>query len=380
MDLLIVGSGFFGLTIAERAAASRSQGDRHRPPHPHRRQRVQRGRAGDRHRGAPLRRAPVPHVEPDGVGVRQPLHDLHELRAPRVHEPQGRRVPAADQPRHDQPVLPGRVLARRGEGARPRAGRRVRREGCREPRGEGHRADRAAAVRGVHPRLHGQAVADRPEGPARRGHQPAPGALQLRQPLLQRHVGGAAHRRLHRVDRADGRPPEHRGEARRRLLRRVAAAATRRRRSDRCRSSTPDRSIATSTTPRARCRGARSTSSRRSCDVGDFQGTPRHELRRRRRARTRASTSSSTSTPSAPTATRPTRRSSCASSRASRRATTSRTTRSTPPRTAPACSPTASSRRARRTCYFGGRLGTYQYLDMHMAIGSALSMWNNQLA
>jgi UDP-galactopyranose mutase len=30
--------------------------------------------------------------------------------------------------------------------------------------------------------------------------------------------------------------------------------------------------------------------------------------------------------------------------------------------------------------HFGGRLGTYQYLDMHMAIGSALSMWNNQLA
>ncbi|WP_298944737.1 UDP-galactopyranose mutase [uncultured Microbacterium sp.] len=30
--------------------------------------------------------------------------------------------------------------------------------------------------------------------------------------------------------------------------------------------------------------------------------------------------------------------------------------------------------------YFGGRLGTYQYLDMHMAIGSALSMWNNRLA
>lgn len=30
--------------------------------------------------------------------------------------------------------------------------------------------------------------------------------------------------------------------------------------------------------------------------------------------------------------------------------------------------------------HFGGRLGTYQYLDMHMAIGSALSMWNNSLA
>jgi UDP-galactopyranose mutase len=28
---------------------------------------------------------------------------------------------------------------------------------------------------------------------------------------------------------------------------------------------------------------------------------------------------------------------------------------------------------------FGGRLGTYQYLDMHMAIGSALSMFENRL-
>ncbi|KRC60477.1 UDP-galactopyranose mutase [Agromyces sp. Root81] len=29
--------------------------------------------------------------------------------------------------------------------------------------------------------------------------------------------------------------------------------------------------------------------------------------------------------------------------------------------------------------HFGGRLGTYQYLDMHMAIGSALSMFTNKL-
>lgn len=29
--------------------------------------------------------------------------------------------------------------------------------------------------------------------------------------------------------------------------------------------------------------------------------------------------------------------------------------------------------------FFGGRLGTYQYLDMHMAIGSALNMFNNKL-
>jgi UDP-galactopyranose mutase len=30
--------------------------------------------------------------------------------------------------------------------------------------------------------------------------------------------------------------------------------------------------------------------------------------------------------------------------------------------------------------YFGGRLGTYKYLDMHMAIASALTMWDNTLA
>ena len=28
---------------------------------------------------------------------------------------------------------------------------------------------------------------------------------------------------------------------------------------------------------------------------------------------------------------------------------------------------------------FGGRLGTYKYLDMHMAIASALSMYDNRL-
>ncbi|MDQ3760326.1 MAG: UDP-galactopyranose mutase [Actinomycetota bacterium] len=33
-----------------------------------------------------------------------------------------------------------------------------------------------------------------------------------------------------------------------------------------------------------------------------------------------------------------------------------------------------------RNVLFGGRLGTYQYLDMHMAIGSALSMFDNKLA
>ena len=40
---------------------------------------------------------------------------------------------------------------------------------------------------------------------------------------------------------------------------------------------------------------------------------------------------------------------------------------------------TASWMRAEPRVFFGGRLGTYQYLDMHMAIGSALSMVDNQI-
>ncbi len=35
---------------------------------------------------------------------------------------------------------------------------------------------------------------------------------------------------------------------------------------------------------------------------------------------------------------------------------------------------------ARHNVLFDGRLGTYKYLDMHMAIGSALSMFDNKLA
>ncbi|GAA4544532.1 UDP-galactopyranose mutase [Pseudonocardia xishanensis] len=35
---------------------------------------------------------------------------------------------------------------------------------------------------------------------------------------------------------------------------------------------------------------------------------------------------------------------------------------------------------ANRNVLFGGRLGTYKYLDMHMAIGSALTMFDNRIA
>lgn len=36
-------------------------------------------------------------------------------------------------------------------------------------------------------------------------------------------------------------------------------------------------------------------------------------------------------------------------------------------------------RAGEKNVFFGGRLGTYKYLDMHMAIGSALTMFSNQL-
>jgi UDP-galactopyranose mutase len=40
----------------------------------------------------------------------------------------------------------------------------------------------------------------------------------------------------------------------------------------------------------------------------------------------------------------------------------------------------ARAETAERRVLFGGRLGTYQYLDMHMAIGSALTLFDNRLA
>ncbi len=63
--------------------------------------------------------------------------------------------------------------------------------------------------------------------------------------------------------------------------------------------------------------------------------------------------------------------------------TTSRTTRSTPRADRAllaAYRARAKAETARAKVLFGGRLGTYQYLDMHMAIASALNMYDNVLA
>ena len=39
----------------------------------------------------------------------------------------------------------------------------------------------------------------------------------------------------------------------------------------------------------------------------------------------------------------------------------------------------AADETAQNRVFFGGRLGTYQYLDMHMAIASALTMVDEKL-
>jgi UDP-galactopyranose mutase len=39
----------------------------------------------------------------------------------------------------------------------------------------------------------------------------------------------------------------------------------------------------------------------------------------------------------------------------------------------------AKKEAADKRVLFGGRLGTYKYLDMHMAIGSALTMFDNRI-
>ena len=110
-------------TLCQRA---RPEGPGGRAAAPHRRQRLQRGRPGDRDRDARLRRAPLPHLEPEGVGLRQPVHLVHELPAPGVRPVRRAGLLAADEPRADQPVLREDAHPRRGAHPDRRAGERDR--------------------------------------------------------------------------------------------------------------------------------------------------------------------------------------------------------------------------------------------------------------
>ena len=66
-----------------------------------------------------------------------------------------------------------------------------------------------------------------PTGTARGQHHPAAGALHLQQPLLQRHLRRPAGRRVHRVAEEHGRRRPHRGAAGHRLVRRPRPTASR---------------------------------------------------------------------------------------------------------------------------------------------------------
>ncbi len=120
----------------------------------------------------------------------------------------------------------------------------------------------AAPVRGVRARLHGQAVADRSEEPARRQHQPPARPVHVRQPLLQRHYEGlpvdgytAWLENMAKDDKIEVRL-DPTGST---------SATTSAPPAPTPRSCTPDRWTATSTTPRASWAGAPSTSRPRSC-------------------------------------------------------------------------------------------------------------------
>ena len=207
------------------AAEQARPGPRATPPP--RRQRLLGSRTRDRYRGAPLRRAPVPHLQPAGVGLRAPVHRVHRLPAPGVRPLQRPGLPVPDGAGAGQSVLRPLFHARRGAGVDPRAGQRDPDRGRAEPGGEGDLADRPPALRGVRQALHRQAVADRSQGAARLQHHQAAGALHVRQPLLQRHLRGAAGRRVHRLAAEHGRRRAHRGAVRHRLVRRARPAAGR---------------------------------------------------------------------------------------------------------------------------------------------------------
>ncbi len=220
-DLVVVGSGFFGLTIAERCANELGLDVLVLERRPH------------------LGGNAYSEVDPEtGIEVHTYGAHLFHTSNERVWEYVNRfttftgyqhRVFARYQGQvYSFPMnlaLINAVLRPQphpGRGARAdrRAGQRDRHRPGGEPRGEGDQPDRPAALRGVRQGLHRQAVADRPQGAQPRHHHQAAGPLHLRQPLLQRHLRGPAHRRLHRVADPDGRPPEDRGAGRHRLLRR----------------------------------------------------------------------------------------------------------------------------------------------------------------
>ncbi len=380
-DLVVVGSGFFGLTIAERAASELGLrvlvidrrphigGNAYSEPEPE--------------TGIEVHRygAHLFHTSNErGVGLRQPLH----RRSPATSTASTRRTRGEVFP---LPINLGTInqFFRAAHGPRRRRARwspsRPRRSTPTAPANleeKAHLADRPPAVRGVHPRLHRQAVADRPARAAGRGHHagcrsatPTTTATSTTRyeglPIdgytawLERM---ADHPNIEvRLDTDffdESQPCTSRpSSARCRRLHRPGRPLLRLRR-------------------RARSAGARSTSSSEVLDDRRLPGHVGDELRRRGRA-----VHPHPRVPALPPRARLSRRQDgdharvLALRRPRGRAVLPGQHRR---RTARGCSPTASWREAEPDVLFGGRLGTYQYLDMHMAIGSALTMFDEQAA
>ena len=193
-DLVVVGSGFFGLTIAERCANELGLkvlvldrrhhlgGNAYSEAEP-----------GDRHRGAQVRRAPLPHLQRAGVGVRQPVH----RRSPATSTGCSRSTRARSTRCPMNLALINQFFGKSHTPDEARAliaeqASEIDTADADEPRGEGDlligRPLYEAFVKGYTAK---QWQTDPTELSAGH-HHPAPGPLQLRQPLLQRHLRGPA--------------------------------------------------------------------------------------------------------------------------------------------------------------------------------------------
>ena len=274
-DIVVVGAGFFGLTIAERAANVLGR------------------KVCILERQARTSAAtPTPRSTPrPGSNIHKYGSHLFHCNSARTsgtistNSPTFTELPAQGRHRpskgkaYPMPIGLATICAFFGRYMTPTEAREADRRrrstpknlpGAGEPRRKGDLADRPAALRGVH-----QAATPRSNGRPTPLELPAsiitrlPVRFNFERRLLRRPLRRAPGRRLHRDlpqdDRlaADRRPhwPPTSSPSRRQLSRRTSW------------SSTPGRSTATSTTRPANSAGGRSTSRRRSSTVDDYQGT-----------------------------------------------------------------------------------------------------------
>ena len=275
MDLLVVGSGFFGLTIAERAASARPQGDRS-------------STAATTSAATPTARTSPRRASRCTATART----SSTRRTRRVWEYVNRFTTFTNYVSTASTRTTRASCSRcRSTSARSTSSSRPRTRPTR--RGRSSTSWRASSTRRMPRTSRRRAIAliGRPLYEAfirdytakqwQTDPKELPAEVISRLPVRYNYDNryfndtweGLPDRRLHRVDRAHGRPPEHRGEARHRLLRRVAAAQQGGDRRAGARSSTPgpiDRYF-------DYAEGALSWRTldfeQEVLDVGDFQGT-----------------------------------------------------------------------------------------------------------